>query len=426
MASPAAVVRKPVRAAAGDLSVPAWIPKPWLATPAAFFELMLPCCARHNQAVAACIVGHILREASTADAEGQPWVRISYETLAELAGCSKNSIGNALAWLQPSRNGQRGPALVETRQRGRDIEFRICWSAAADFVAAKDAAAKDADQEPKKQEPKPALVTSNGRLRGGSSKSIRLDDGNGQAARLELVNEDADRELGYKASLLDGGAVRIGVSYPESTDARNHPSALVRSGQDDHTSALVRSVSATLAPIFAERFLRAVEPAEAEKIAARLGQTPVVFYHAFVCRALARKDGRRYRVEPGLFLHLAADAAKAWPQLPEDVRRRYLPQEPEQAAARAHVREDESSGSMWMQIRRWLKHRVSPQDYENWLTATADAGYILERGELRVHVADRITAEFLRQEYSEMVEEAIREISLPVQKVVYQVPKGAG
>lgn len=72
----------------------------------------------------------------------------------------------------------------------------------------------------------------------------------------------------------------------------------------------------------------------------------------------------------------------------------------------------------WDQIRNYLRQRVSSEEYSNWLQGTT-AGAV-EGDLLYVSVPDRETQSWLEAEYSTLVLNGIRELSLPVRRVRYQ------
>jgi len=71
----------------------------------------------------------------------------------------------------------------------------------------------------------------------------------------------------------------------------------------------------------------------------------------------------------------------------------------------------------WEQIKARLAQKIAPQEYQNWVTRTVLEG--LEDGALRIGVPDQVTKEFIEQEYPEQIRSAIRELNLPIERVVF-------
>jgi len=71
----------------------------------------------------------------------------------------------------------------------------------------------------------------------------------------------------------------------------------------------------------------------------------------------------------------------------------------------------------WEQIKARLTTRISARAYEDWVTRTAFDGS--DGGVLRVNVPDQVTKTWMEQEYAEDIRETIRELNLPVERVVY-------
>jgi len=91
------------------------------------------------------------------------------------------------------------------------------------------------------------------------------------------------------------------------------------------------------------------------------------------------------------------------------------------------VRNSESTASVtalspipsnpWDQVKSRLASRISPQDFQNWVSRT-----IFDRIDdraLRVKVPDQVTKEWMEQEYAEEISHAIHELNIPVDRVVY-------
>src|ERR1700675_4656847 len=71
----------------------------------------------------------------------------------------------------------------------------------------------------------------------------------------------------------------------------------------------------------------------------------------------------------------------------------------------------------WEQIKARLTTRISARAYEDWVTRTAFDGS--DGGVLRVMVPDQVTKTWMEQEYAEDIRDTIRELNLPVERVVY-------
>jgi chromosomal replication initiator protein len=71
----------------------------------------------------------------------------------------------------------------------------------------------------------------------------------------------------------------------------------------------------------------------------------------------------------------------------------------------------------WDLIKAKLAERIAPQEFQNWVMRTALDS--LDQGSLRVQVPDQVTKDFIEQEYTEQIRSTIRELNLPVEKVVY-------
>jgi chromosomal replication initiator protein len=79
--------------------------------------------------------------------------------------------------------------------------------------------------------------------------------------------------------------------------------------------------------------------------------------------------------------------------------------------------------NIWDQIKSRLASKISPQDFQNWVTRT-----VFEANDgrtLRVTVPDQVTKEWMEQEYSVEIRDAIHELNLSVDRVLY-VPAVAG
>src|SRR6266853_4441964 len=71
----------------------------------------------------------------------------------------------------------------------------------------------------------------------------------------------------------------------------------------------------------------------------------------------------------------------------------------------------------WEQIKAKLATKISSQAYEDWVMRTLFEA--ADGGALTVIVPDQATKEWMEQEYAEDVRQTIRELSLPVERVIY-------
>jgi chromosomal replication initiator protein len=71
----------------------------------------------------------------------------------------------------------------------------------------------------------------------------------------------------------------------------------------------------------------------------------------------------------------------------------------------------------WEQIKAKLATKISSQAYEDWVMRTLFEA--TDGGALTVIVPDQATKEWMEQEYAEDVRQTIRELSLPVDRVIY-------
>ena len=71
----------------------------------------------------------------------------------------------------------------------------------------------------------------------------------------------------------------------------------------------------------------------------------------------------------------------------------------------------------WDLIKAKLAERIAPQEFQNWVMRTALES--LDQGSLRVQVPDQVTKDFIEQEYAEQIRSTIRELNLPVERIVY-------
>jgi chromosomal replication initiator protein len=76
----------------------------------------------------------------------------------------------------------------------------------------------------------------------------------------------------------------------------------------------------------------------------------------------------------------------------------------------------------WEHIKSRISGSLSAEAYQNWLSKTVFLG--ASAGQLRVGVPDRATKEWIEQEYPAQIAAAIRELKLPLTRVVYEIHSG--
>ena len=79
--------------------------------------------------------------------------------------------------------------------------------------------------------------------------------------------------------------------------------------------------------------------------------------------------------------------------------------------------QDASFANPWEQIKTRLAAKISSQAFQNWVCHTAFAGG--DGGTLRVVVPNQVTKDWMEQEYAGDIRDAIRELDLPVETIVY-------
>ncbi len=73
----------------------------------------------------------------------------------------------------------------------------------------------------------------------------------------------------------------------------------------------------------------------------------------------------------------------------------------------------------WDQIKQYLETRISTEAYRNWVQKTDYEGQ--EENRLRVRVPDDVTKQWLEQEFGDHIRSAIRDLSLPIREVQYEL-----
>ena len=76
----------------------------------------------------------------------------------------------------------------------------------------------------------------------------------------------------------------------------------------------------------------------------------------------------------------------------------------------------------WEQIKNQISSKISTEAYQNWLSKTLFLKS--EAGTLWVAVPDRVTKDWIEQEYSAEIASAIRELKLNVVQVLYEIRSG--
>jgi chromosomal replication initiator protein len=80
--------------------------------------------------------------------------------------------------------------------------------------------------------------------------------------------------------------------------------------------------------------------------------------------------------------------------------------------------------NMWESIKTKLASKLSSEAFQNWFGKTALRQ--MEDGTLWVSVPSEPARRYIEQEYSDLIESAIRELALPLRGVVFEVPVGSG
>jgi chromosomal replication initiator protein len=73
--------------------------------------------------------------------------------------------------------------------------------------------------------------------------------------------------------------------------------------------------------------------------------------------------------------------------------------------------------NVWEQIKSRLARKIAPQEFQNWVMRTVQDRQ--DGKSLSVSVPDQVTKDFMEQEYSEQIQITIRELNLPVDRIVY-------
>lgn len=85
----------------------------------------------------------------------------------------------------------------------------------------------------------------------------------------------------------------------------------------------------------------------------------------------------------------------------------------------ASVQEELANPEIWENVKQRLAAKLSPSQYQNWIARTELGS--LKSGELTIRVPDAATGEWIRDEYSVQIWEAIRELNASVSQIDYVV-----
>jgi chromosomal replication initiator protein len=80
--------------------------------------------------------------------------------------------------------------------------------------------------------------------------------------------------------------------------------------------------------------------------------------------------------------------------------------------------------NIWDQVRSYLQQKISRESYDNWLRNTAFLG--MDGATLIISVPDIETRQFLKTEYSGMIQNSVRDLHLPLDSVAFEVEPARG
>ena len=83
------------------------------------------------------------------------------------------------------------------------------------------------------------------------------------------------------------------------------------------------------------------------------------------------------------------------------------------------MQEELANPEIWENVKQRLAAKLSPSQYQNWIARTELGS--LKSGELTIRVPDAATGEWIRDEYSVQIWEAIRELNASVSQIDYVV-----
>ena len=408
MAAPA-LSRKPAR---GE-SIPAPIKAAGYTAMMNVYWDHLPKCVK---GIAYTMLGLVYR--MTVGGDGRPdWVKVSMVEFADRLACTEDGAAKAVDWLEKKK-------LIESEKAGKGRKYRALfenWSK-AEPLPVRTLSEDDGDSEVEEAEDESSLSVK-------ERETVKFTVTPGRKARpIDLPNGRLIPEFKCKFPIAMQLTYRAGdihlfsdfsglqAEHPYSSTDVSKPHLVKNgSGKEGNTRTPVRmseELAQALEPVFLHRFHRLPDAKLLRQVASELGDCPIDRFMRTVSARL--HADRRGDVTSGLFPVLAREARGAWEKSrPAAPTPKSLPQ-------RATVFEDESSNSLWMQIRLELKARISEIEYSNWISHTAFRSYNGHEGRLSVVTADDLTAEWCGEEYAEKVFEIIRELNLPVKEVVYK------
>lgn len=233
----------------------------------------------------------------------------------------------------------------------------------------------------------------------GRKKRIRFES---PAPAFDLMNATADP---LPVNAIPGSTPRIEIGKSGSA-AAERPKQDVPDVQERRVSPAaapsaegptrIGELSEMLRPIFLNLFAKVPDNELLRKIDAELRAASVAHYARIVHNRM-RRNVRD--VQEGLFVNMARDAAIA-----ADAMESRAP-DPLQPAPSNFVREDDSTASVWVQIRSDLARDLTNDVYSNFLLHTASGP--CEGGKLIVRTIDDVTAQWCSEEYAASIERIV-------------------
>ena len=430
MAAPSPA-RKPVASAQGDARrLPKWFldqvrgiggytPRPKIVT-----RRLYRCCTNVELGVIDCLLDATI---GAAEEDYPEWASVTYREFAELLGVDEAGVRKAVRLLE-----DRG--LIESKDSGRDgrvKQYRLLianWPSAPERPKPQDSEEADVEESTVCDDntATPVAVLAKVTVQPGASKRATVghtpyEFRNRTKLALDVVASGTPERIfidlrdNYRYSssgISDFGA--DGAPPPPPAAARNgtHPRGRGNLSNIFDRHAQVRDA---LAPLFLKEFKKPLDDALVGKIERALGAATVESFMALVHQRM-----RKGKIETGLFVHLASDARLAAEELAKRAGKPSPPPPPTRARPRPH--EDENSGSLWSQIRAFLRQRLTREAYSNWMRDTAQVKTVSGSGKLLVAVPDETTIGFLEHEYAAEIRDAIERLKLPVERIEYVVP----